>query len=342
MQVTVRRTLVVSLSLALLLMVAPVTRAEILDEIVAWVNGDIITWSEYEEEEKAMVSEAYRQMTGEELDAEVTRIREGLLQQMIDRKILLNHAQLLYNTDRMTESFYEGFKQQQMELQGIESDEEFERRLANDGMTVDDLKRKLLEMFAPDEVIRFEVGGRLAVSDTDLRAYYDSHQGEFTAAAEVTIREIVLLAETDDQKEKQLTEALRIRREATDDAEFADLAKKYSQSGTAATGGLLGPLRRGDLSPQLEAVAFDVPIGEVSQVLDMPYGYHMIMVESRTEEELTPFDEVKDNLRLQLEDRQYFTDLREFMDQARTEAEWCVKPKFRKLLPFESPECETF
>jgi parvulin-like peptidyl-prolyl isomerase len=318
------------------------SRAELVEEIVAWVNGDIITWSEYDEEEKAMVAEAYRQMTGDELDTEVTRIREGLLQQMIDRKILLNHAQLLYNTDRMTESFYEGFKQQQMELQGIESDEEFERRLANDGMTVDDLKRKLLEMFAPDEVIRFEVGGRLAVSDTDLRAYYDSHQEEFTIAAEVTVREIVLLADTDDEKEKQLTEALRIRREATDDAEFADLAKEYSQSGTAATGGLLGPLKRGDLSAQLEAVAFDVPVGEVSQVLDMPYGYHMIMVESRAEDELTPFDEIKDKLRLQLEDRQYFTDLREFMDQARTEAEWCVKPKFRKLLPEESPECETF
>lgn len=338
-----RRASTVALLVALILAswISP-SRAEMIEEIVAWVNGGIVTWTEYEEEEEMLVAEAYRQMTGEDLDTEVSRIRDGLLLQMIDRKILLNHAELLYNTERMTESFYEGFKQREMERQGIDSDEEFERRLANDGMTVDDLKEKLLEMFAPDEVIRFEVGGRLAVSDTELQAYYDSHPKDFTVPAEVTIREIVLLAETEEQRQEQLTEALRILREVTNGASFAELAKESSESGTAATGGLLGPLKRGDLSPQLEAVAFEVPVGEVSQVLDMSHGYHLIVVESRTEDAVIPFDEIKDKLRLQLEDRQYFTDLREFMDQARTEAEWCVKPKFRKLLAIDSPECEEF
>ena len=70
-------------------------RAEVLEEIMAWVNGDIITKSEYDEEEKGRLAEAQRQFTGEELDREVKSLKEQLLMQMIDRKIQLQEQRSL-------------------------------------------------------------------------------------------------------------------------------------------------------------------------------------------------------------------------------------------------------
>ena len=64
---------------------------------VAFVNGDVITKSEFEAEEQAMTAEVYRRYAGDELDAQVEQLEKGLLLQMIDRKILVSHAQMIYD-----------------------------------------------------------------------------------------------------------------------------------------------------------------------------------------------------------------------------------------------------
>ena len=66
------------------LLAPAVSRAEVIEEIVAWVNGEIITKSDLEREEQMMISEAYKRFTGEELDRYVDEVRRGLLQRMID------------------------------------------------------------------------------------------------------------------------------------------------------------------------------------------------------------------------------------------------------------------
>ena len=101
------------LTLGLVAVAAP-ARAELLEEIIAWVNGDIITWSEYQGEEKARTAEAYQQFTGEELDRVLEMARSELLLSMIDRKILLHHAQALgYDMERMSDAYAKSFMQQQ-------------------------------------------------------------------------------------------------------------------------------------------------------------------------------------------------------------------------------------
>jgi parvulin-like peptidyl-prolyl isomerase len=322
----------VALFCAFLLLATPAIHAEVIEEVVAWVDGDIITSSELEEEEQGVMAEAYRQFAGEELDEKVEQLRRDLLLGMIDRKILLHRAQIMFDTDQMAKIFYEGFLQQQ----GIDDEEELARALAREGMTIDDLKKRLTEMFAPEEVMRHEVGSRVGVTDGELQTYYDEHPDQFVVKEEVTIREIVLLADSDQAKNERRAEATELRnRAAAEGADFAEIAVEVSEAGTAEAGGMLGPLHRGELSEQLEAQAFSLPVGEVSQVLEMPYGFHIIVVESRTEESLKPLEEVGDDLRRWLEDRKYFEERNEFLKKARDESEWCVKPAYADRLPAE-------
>jgi len=306
-------------------------RAEVLEEVVAHIGGDIITKTEFEEEEQTLISEAYRQLAGEELDRVLAERRESLLMTLIDRKILLHRAMRLYDVSRMSEVYYESFRRQQ----NIDSDEEFLAALAEQGMTVEELKEQLVEMFAPEDVIRIEVGGRVSVGDRAVEAFYESDTERFLVPGDVTIREIVLLADSEAKKEERRPELQAVLGRLADE-EFEALARELSEAGTAAEGGLLGPLGKGDLAWRLEELAFKQPVGEFGMV-ETDYGFHIIKVVERSEDRFKPLEEVREDVRTYLENKTYMSKLNEFMEKARTESEWCVKDKYMNRLPTQAP-----
>ena len=329
-----------ALVLAAAVMFVTPARAELLEEIVAWVNGEIITMSELEQEEQALVAEAYRRFTGDELDENVTRMREGLLVEMIDRKILLDRAKAMFtDLEGIKDSYFEGFK----ESQGINDDAEFENMLEAEGLTIESFKIRLLEMYAPEEVLRYEVGNRISVSEDDVDTFYRENPEKFALEDVVTVREIVLLAETDTAKDARRSEANQIVERARADEDFTELAKEFSEAGTKAEGGLLGELKRGDLSDQLEVVAFALEEGQVSDPIETRYGFHILLVVERTVDEQLLLADTRDRLRTFLEDQKYEEDLTVFRKKMRAEAEWCVKGKYKdRIQPeFNAEVCES-
>ncbi len=324
----------------LLFLTAPgVARAELVEDIVAWVNGEIITLSDYKEEEKNQVAEAYRRLSGEELDRWTREVKTGILLDMIDRKILVHHAKSLgYDLNKLGASMLESFKAQQ----NVKSEEEFKEMIAQEGLTVEAVTERLIEMYAPQEVINFEVKNRVAISDREVEKYYESHPESFQKVGEVTIREIVLLAGTADEKRERRAEAEAILGRLAEGADFAEVATESSEAGTKSAGGLLGTLGRKDLSSELAEAAFRVPVGGISEVMETPYGLHILKVEARTDDQMQTLDEVRERLRLFLEDRALREKLAEFMVRMRDNSEWCVKPKYQDLLSIPAPkDCST-
>lgn len=335
---SVRNTTWVALVVFGLLAAPAVTRAEIVEEIVAWVNGEIITMSEYQEEEKGRVAEAYRRFSGEELDREVERAKQMLLINLIDRKILVHHARALgYDIDKMGDAFMEQF----MATQNIASKEELEAIARRDGMNLDQVKTRLVEMYAPEEVINMEVTKRVSISEAEIAAFYENNQESFFVEGEVTLREIVLLADNDEKKAERRSTAQEIWQRTTSGELFAPLAKEFSDAGTASNGGEFGPLKKSDLAETLVEAAFTVPIGGVSELMETPYGFHIIKVDSRMEDHTKPLEDVHDRIRNYLRDQKFRTDLEAFLERARLESEWCVKPKHQHLLSVPAPPpCE--
>lgn len=307
----------------------PVPGGEIIEEIVAWVNGDIITRSELEREEQILLAEVYRRFTGAELDEQARKAKAELLDRMIDQKILLQKASRLYDMSKMGDGLLESFKEQQK----ITTDEDLSRLLKQEGMTVEGLKRRLVDMYAPEQVIRFEVVGRISVSDKEVEAYYADHPEAAEIPAEATLREIILLADSEPKKEERRAEAGKVReRAAAPGADFAEVAKEVSEAGTRDGGGLLGKVGKGDLSPQLEQVAFTLPVGEVSPVLETPYGFHLLKVDARTDATRKPLEEIKEQLRTKIENQKYDESLQAFLKKARAESEIRVKEQYQGRL----------
>lgn len=318
---------------AILLAGAAPVHGEVIEEIVAKVNDDIITKTEFEQEEQALIAELYRRYTGKELDDRVKDAKAGLLRNMIDRKLLIHRAERLYDREKMESLLIDLF----MEQEKIKDQAGLDRLLEQNGMTIEDLKRRLVGMYAPEEVIRFEVSDRLAVGDREVGSYYDSHPDEFRVPGTVALREIVLLA-GDGKKEERRDEAREVmERAASEDADFAELAREVSEAGTAEAGGLIGPFEKGELVVELEEAAFTLPVGTVSEPIETQHGFHIIRVESRTEDRMRPLQEVREQLRNMLADRKFEKALKEFLERARAEATIEVQPKYRDRYARKGP-----
>jgi peptidyl-prolyl cis-trans isomerase SurA len=303
----------------------PTTRAEVIEEVVAVVNGEVITRSEFEEEEQALLSAAYSQFSGEELDRQVAQIRGTVLSQIIDRKVLMHMAARLFDLTGYEEMLLEQFKQDQ----SVETTKELEQLLAPEGMSIDDLRRRLIEQVAPRQIIDMEVGGRIACSDQEISEFYDENTDQFKVSAEFTLREIVILADDTNREEKRILAGEVHGRASAPDADFAALAKEYSEAGTRETGGDLGTMAAGDLNPALEKIAMQVATGQVGEPVETEYGFHLIQVVSRQEAGVKSLDEVEGQIRTFLENTQYFDKLQEFLKKVRDEADIQIRPRYQ-------------
>jgi peptidyl-prolyl cis-trans isomerase SurA len=257
---------------------------------------------------------------------------------MIDRKVLVHQAKALgFDLDKVGDELLDSFKEEQ----GITSDQELDRLLSRDGMSRKQARDKLIEIQIPREVIRTEVVNRVSVSDAEIQAYYESHATDFFVEGHVTFREIVLLADNEQRKRERRPQIDDLHRRILGGESFAALAGQFSEAGTKAAEGRLGPLKKTELSPLLVSLVFALPIGQVSDVVETPYGFHIVMVENREEDHTKPLHEVREELRVKLQDVKRDEELKAFMQRARAESKWCVKPAHQDLLPIPSPPCES-
>lgn len=308
--------------------------AEVVDEIVAKINDDIITKSDLDTEEQGLLQELYRRLSGAELDAQVAAAKKALLRRMIDRRVLIQRAKHIFDLTKMQDYYLEMFKGQQ----SISNDKELEKLLTAEDMTMADLKKRLVEEYSPQQVIHVEITERIAVSAKDARAYYEAHAADFEIPAEATVREIVLKASAPELETKRAeAEAVRARL-LEPGADFAKIAAEASDAGTKKAGGLLGTVKKGDLAAPLENAAFTVPVGEISQVIEADYGFHILKVDARTEATSKPFDAAKAEIEKKIQEERFSIEYQKYMIKAWSEATIWVSPKYQdRLSPMEVP-----
>jgi peptidylprolyl isomerase/peptidyl-prolyl cis-trans isomerase D len=124
-----------------------------------------------------------------------------------------------------------------------------------------------------------------AVSESDLRSYYEQHVEDFRSA-EQAVLEFVRIPKTPSAEDSSDTKAdlEDIRQQILEGAEFSEVAATWSDDASAQRGGSLGLISHGDMVPEFETVAFSTPAGEVSPVFSTPFGYHIVKVDSVTTE----------------------------------------------------------
>ncbi len=178
--------------------------------------------------------------------------------------------------------------------------------------------RRAREEVLFDAYVKKQVTPRI-VTDAEVRDYWEKNQAEFMRPERLKARHIIATpsnqqvvntsgdnAVTDEQaleKIKALAQQFQIAgagNQTVTPQQFADLAVKFSEDGSATTGGDLGWFERGKMVPEFEEAAFGLAVGETSGVVKTQFGYHVIYLEKRTPAGVTPLEEVADSIRQKL------------------------------------------
>lgn len=151
-----------------------------------------------------------------------------------------------------------------------------------------------LELLKKDLLIQAGVKKILdtvTVSEEEVKAFYDNNPNMFKGEASVRAKHILVDTE---EKAKEIKAAI------DGGLSFEDAAKENSSCPSGAQGGDLGFFTRGRMVPEFEEAAFTLAVGEVSEPVKTQFGYHLIKVEEKTPESIKGFEEVKDQLKINL------------------------------------------
>jgi nitrogen fixation protein NifM len=185
------------------------------------------------------------------------------------------------------------------------SEEDFHADLERIGLDVASLRRAVERDLVVEAVLE-KVGARAAaVSDTEVEIFWFMHRDRFRRPETRVLRHILVtineaLAGSERPAASASIEAIRSRL-LKDPERFAEQALKHSECPTAMNGGLLGRVPRGQLYPELEAAAFALGEGELSQAVETELGYHLVLCETIDSERNSRFDEVRQTIREHLE-----------------------------------------
>jgi peptidyl-prolyl cis-trans isomerase SurA len=225
------------------------------------------------------------------------------------------------STDRFN-SIVENIKKENK----IESDEQLQAALKQENMTMADLRRQLERTMLVQQVQQTEVMQKLQVTDTELKTYYEAHKDEFGTVPQVTLREITInvpvtaqginVAADDAAKAK----AEEVRAKILASEPFARLAADYSDSGSKANGGLVGPLSKSDLSEDLQKAIAGLKTGGVTPVIRTTRGYQIIKIENLQDSTTKPFDEARGDIADKIANGKRQGEYRKFIIRLRAEA----------------------
>jgi parvulin-like peptidyl-prolyl isomerase len=154
-----------------------------------------------------------------------------------------------------------------------------------------------------EEMKARRIAEHVKVSDAEVRAHYDAHPDEVSHQGQIRLRHIfrrVPRGAPSGVRDAARREMLGILAELRSGASFEETARARSDSDTAAQGGLIGRLNRGDLSPSVEAVVWRLKEGEISDVLRTPVGFHVFKLESHIPPFKMDFEEARERLRTRL------------------------------------------
>lgn len=228
---------------------------------VAQVNGEKILLEDFQ---KALAEEEWK------FGGEIDFSKQKVLDDLIQKRLLLQEA-----------------LRRGMVVTPGEADQEMKRW----GKTMENFREERLVEIKLKKLMNAIMEEKIALSQEDLKIYYESHLEAFRHPEQVHARQIVT-----DSMEK----ALALREMILGGSPFEEVAQKYSMSPDRKKGGDLGWFGRETMPPEFDQICFHLPVGSISPVVKTPYGFHMFQVLERRPAGQFPLSEVEGEIRAKL------------------------------------------
>jgi peptidyl-prolyl cis-trans isomerase SurA len=271
----------------------------IIDGIAAIVNGDIITYSQVRGLSAPRERLLRTQYHGEELNKQIQAARDLALKDLIDRQLIVQsfHKEKFELPEHFVEERVNDIIRE--DFGGDRST--FIKTLQAQNYTLSEFKKQEMEKIIVSAMRGKNVKKVTTISPTKVVEYYKQHKAEFTAKEQVKLRLIMIptrAAEGNQAAQKAIAE--EILGKLADGAPFDRMAQMYSEDATRDAGGDWGWIERKTLAPELEKVAFNLPPGRVSHVIELGTNYYILKVEEKRGGETPSFAKLRPEIEKKL------------------------------------------
>jgi peptidyl-prolyl cis-trans isomerase SurA len=307
---------------------------KVVEEIIARVNNEIITKSEYDkalsQTEEDTRQDCKGKCTPEQLEAEIESRKKTALRDLVDQSLLAQRGK-----DLGISVETEVVKQlDQIRIQNNLKDmDELEKAVSSQGLNWEDFKNNIRNHILTQKVVSQEVGSHINIGESDARKYYDEHKTEFVRPEQVALREIIV--NTEGKKESELPDlkkkAETALKRVKDGEDFGEIAKRLSDGSTKDQGGYIGTFKRGELAKQLEDVVFAMKRNDLTDVIETKQGYLVFQVLEHYDEGQQSFEKVQDEIKERLYNEKLEPAVREYLKTLREESYVVIKPGYAEL-----------
>jgi len=260
---------------------------ELLDRVVAVVGGEVITLSELRE----------ASATSPDVPS------DKLLEQLIEEKLIEIKAREMGVS--ISDDEVEAAMERHMAQMGI-SREQFEQMIAQRGVSVDRYKEIIRTELMKVKFVKGNIQGEIDISEEEMLNYYRRHPEKFRSKPEIELARIFLpfpQGASPAKREEVVSLAREIRNRAKAGESFEKLAREYSKGPNASQGGSLGWVNPDYLMPEFRDAISGLPVKEVSEVIILDNGCHLLYVKDKREAKALPFEEVRERVRQELYSR---------------------------------------
>ncbi|MBK9243079.1 MAG: peptidyl-prolyl cis-trans isomerase [Acidobacteria bacterium] len=314
------------------------SRPVVLQKVLVKVNGAIFTKTELEELQiEALREQAQRELTPMDLqnDAalreQLIKITPEIIANAVDYLIVIQRGRELglRLSDAQFKDYIEGIKKDNQL-----DDKTFQLAMQQQGMTMEILRKRLEKEYLRQGVMSRDVAPRIAITEEEARQYYRAHPDEFMKPTMITVREISVLVPSEARAGEQvvnvaldeaaLAKINAARERALKGEDFATLVTEFSQSGSKANGGLIGPLNLNELAEGLRKLLGPMKTGEIAEPLRTPTGYQLLKVELKDESTVEPFEAVRNQVGDKVQGERRQVEMLKFVESLRAQAiiEW--------------------
>jgi peptidyl-prolyl cis-trans isomerase SurA len=303
-------------------------RAEILEQVLVKVNGEIITKTEFEARQIAELRNrpelANVSPSGPELRKAVADITPDLILAAVDELLMVQRGRELNYAlgDEQFNQIVANIKK----TNNLDDEAKFQEALKQEGLTMADLRRNLERSMLVSQVQRVDIVDKISISEDEAKVYYEGHKGEFTTPSEMTLREILIEVPVTDrgvnvaQDDAAKASAEEVRKRLLAGEPFPRLAADHSAAASKANGGLIGPLSSEDITPQLRDLLAGMKVGDITDVLRTQRGYQILKLESRTEVKVKTFEEARADIGNRIGDQKMRGERDKYLDRLRSQA----------------------
>lgn len=348
---------VASLALIIALMLPGLLHADgVVEEIIARVNTQIVTRTEYLRS-REQIKQELQQQSPTDADKQFAEKQRDVLRDLIDQQLLLEKGKDLGMT--ADTELIKRLDKMRKEMK-LDSMEELEKAAQGQGVAFEDFKQNMRNQIITQEVISKEVGSHLSINKEDEQRFFEEHKADLNQPERVRLSEILVAPKAppvEPSAPKLLTpnapdlqapapgsapsaeseaKALAVAQAKAEDleaqlkksAKFEDLAKTSSDGPTAAQGGDLNYFTRGMLAKELEDKVFAMKADEISEVIRTKQGYVILKVTEHQAAGIPSLKEVEPRIQEAIYVQKLNPALRVYLTKLREDAYIDIKPGY--------------